>query len=225
MSSSKNENIFDLSQLVPKSNDIEVKGDTSEKSSTKKNANGSEMTNDEIIAEMINIKGYTEVPREEWANIPVLTYIRYMKDDDIIAKGGFVDAVSYGINKEGEQVLSLHIRSGKMFRWIIHANTIKHIWKKMSSNGITPIQVQNNTVQPIQQQPNQQAGGYYMPQSSSSNYPAPQDHYTITKDEMRMIKEDIVVNKKTIDLLRNEIQKLQNENIRIVNYLKKISKR
>ncbi|MGL5936561.1 MAG: hypothetical protein ACRCZI_13185 [Cetobacterium sp.] len=230
----KKENIFDLSQLVPISNDIEVKGSATILGA-KKNSDGKEMSTEEIISDM-EAKGYVSVPPDEWDTIPVSTYVRYMKDDGSIAKGGFIDSITHNINKDGKQIMSFHFRTsfGKIFRWIVHAHTITALWKKLSKDEIDmPTQYTIN--QPmINTKPHVSDTSRHVsnaPQTYSVQGGSIQnnlnndreDFYKISKHEVDMMKEDINDNKKIIDLLKQEIQKLQNENVRIVSYLKKMN--
>jgi hypothetical protein len=105
-------NIFDLSQMVTKNNDVEVKT----------NVITTQERNDMLI-------GYREILKQNWENIPVGSHIRYQNKDGSFRKGGYVKAVW----KEGTNKIKIDLVSGynyNAFAWSINLTKIDKIWQK-----------------------------------------------------------------------------------------------
>jgi flagellar capping protein FliD len=85
------------------------------------------------------LKGYIEVPRSKWGEIPVNSHIRYIKKDGTFVRGGFV--VNHWLNKTGQPFI--HLANGfkksvpGYATWPMAHESAKHVFKKPNSkNGI-----------------------------------------------------------------------------------------
>ena len=87
-----------------------------------------------INNEQTNIEGYEEIPKAEWMNIPIKSYIRYEKTNKQIVKGGFV--ISKAIDK-GVISLQADLFDATSVKWNVPINSILRIWKKISSSDDT----------------------------------------------------------------------------------------
>jgi hypothetical protein len=119
-------NIFDLSKLVDKSNDIEIKHDE-----TQNNEN--------------SLYGYELVPKNEWEKIPYGTHIRYKKNDGSFKKGGFVKAIWQQKDSKGNDSVKIDLTNGfgeRSINWSIYLNNIDKIWQK-TNNATEVKQVQS----------------------------------------------------------------------------------
>ncbi len=104
------DNIFDLSKLVPQSSDIEVKHEQVE------------LTDN-----------YELVEKENWDKIPYKTYIRYLRKDGSLRKGGFVKAIWKTKDNSGHDTLKIDLVSGFGFNgteWSIYSTSVEKIWKR-----------------------------------------------------------------------------------------------
>lgn len=226
-------NIFDLSQLVPNQKDIEIKKKSSNEIGNNTNIKDAGKTNEENIMD----KGYVLVQKDQWGNIPIQSYIRYMKSNGEITKGGFVESIIPNINKNGERGYSIHLKSvfGKTFRWIVQSWTIEKLWVKLDSedNAIQQVISNNNLTPPIPVTAGSTMINQY-PLQPQLQQPILQAHQIGTheikccefdKVEIDIMKDDIIVCKKTIEGLKKELQRVQSENVRIVTFLKKLNER
>jgi len=78
------------------------------------------------------LKGYIEVPRNKWGDIPKSSHVRYFKKDGVFARGGFV--TNHWLNKEGKHFIHLatSIRRNvkNYFTWPVAHENVKKIFKK-----------------------------------------------------------------------------------------------
>jgi hypothetical protein len=114
------QNIFDLSKLVPKSNDIEIENTYS--------GNANNGNTDELLV------GYTEVPKDKWINIPYKSHIRYLRTDGKFVKGGFILSLVNMSDKAGIPTIKINITSTlnkqNSSNWSVYATSIDKIWKQ-----------------------------------------------------------------------------------------------
>lgn len=166
--SKKKENIFDLTQLINKSNDVEVK-----------NINTTS-DNSQLL------QGYEIVPQAQWDKIPYRTHIRYLRTDGQMRKGGYINAVTHTIDKDGKDTIKFDMVSNftpTAIKWPLYEGSVDKIWKRVDA--------------PVAQQSTSAA-------------------------DLGEIKEDIVYCKKSIDLIKQEVQKISNELVRTINLIKKL---
>jgi hypothetical protein len=107
------ENIFDLSKIVPKSNEVEVKENEIK--------SGSELNDME----------YDLVDKSDWDKIPHKSYIRYEKADGTITKGGYVKSIYK--KKDDPSYIKIDMVtnfSQNNLEWTIYAKNLNKIWKK-----------------------------------------------------------------------------------------------
>jgi len=81
-----------------------------------------------------DIKGYVEVPREEWMNLERGTRIVYSK-----TKGGFVKGPTY-VNSKSEEKQILYLVSSmsdpNSFKTNIYVSNISRLWKRSDSDDL-----------------------------------------------------------------------------------------
>lgn len=125
-----NENIFDLTKLVSMENEEQVE---IEKNLINKNEQEKLLQN------------YIEVDKNNWDKIPKNTHIRYLRNDGLFRRGGFIKNIwinSYG-TKQGTKCIQLASNmTYKAQKWTVSINDINKIWKK---NDIELIQNNENT--------------------------------------------------------------------------------
>jgi hypothetical protein len=71
--------------------------------------------------------GYEEIPRDEWMDLEIKSYIRYEKPDGVMTKGGFIYAKSIERNTFS---LRSDLYDSSSSAWVVHLDKIKKIWKK-----------------------------------------------------------------------------------------------
>lgn len=159
------DNIFDLSKLAKQSNDIEIK------------------------SEQIEINdNYELVDKENWSKIPYKTFIRYLRKDGSLRKGGFIKTIWKTKDTSGQDTLKIDLISGFGFNgteWSIYSSSIEKIWKR--KENMTEIE-----------QP------------------------TIKNTEIDDMKEELQYLKRSIDHIKKELQNISNEQMRIVQLIKKL---
>lgn len=117
--------IFDLSQLVPKNNDIEVKYGSSQ---------GQNQGNSRDVDQASLLIGYIEVEPSQWDKLPYRTHIRYLRTDNTFRKGGFVKSVVHTTDQENKPTIKIDLVSNfspSAIAWSIYKGNTKTIWKKM----------------------------------------------------------------------------------------------
>lgn len=174
---SSKENIFDLSQLVPKSNDVEVQIKQKQK----------QIEDPEEL-----LKGYVLVPREQWVNLQPNTQIRYMRKDGEMRKGGYLTYVNRttDVDDKGNDILKFSMLAGNYAaakRWVVSSASIEKIWRQ-------------------------------------SNMELMEQHGLNNSEEIKELKESIDYCKRSIDILAQELQRINNENTRIIKLIKKLHK-
>lgn len=101
------------------------------------------------------LKNYTEVPKEEWADIKINEHIRYMRKDGRFRKGGYVKAHWIGTtgDKNGKPCIQLinKLTHFNATAWVICDHEIAQIWirndgaeKKISSPKASSANTVNN---------------------------------------------------------------------------------
>lgn len=115
------DNIFDLTKLVSMENEEQIhieKNIINETDQTKL------------------LKDYIEVDKNDWDKMPKNTHIRYLRNDGLFRKGGFVKNMwinSQGVNQGTKYIqLSSNI-TYKSQKWTVAINDINKIWKKNKS--------------------------------------------------------------------------------------------
>ncbi len=71
--------------------------------------------------------GYEEIPREEWIDLDIKSYIRYERSDGVMTKGGFIYAKSIERNTFS---LRSDLYDETSSAWVVHLDRINKIWKK-----------------------------------------------------------------------------------------------
>jgi len=112
------DDIFDLTKLVSMENEEQVK--------IEKN-----LVNDDEREKLL--QNYIEVLRDDWEKMPKNTHIRYLRNDGLFRRGGFVKnfwVTSYG-NYKGKKCIQLSSSIDyKSKKWTVPLNDINKIWKK-----------------------------------------------------------------------------------------------
>jgi hypothetical protein len=89
------------------------------------------------------LKGYIEVPKDKWADIPVNSHVRYFKNDGVFARGGFV--TNHWLDKKGKPFI--HLATGlkrtdkKYFTWPVAHENVKKIFKKPDAKSSIEMEV------------------------------------------------------------------------------------
>lgn len=162
-------NVYDLSTLADVEKDIEIK-----------NKENIKIDRDQLL------KGYDEVPRDEWDSLIHGVHIRYLRKDGLFRKGGFVKNTWIGLSgvNKGKNVIQLcNNMSYKAVKWIISFDNLDKIWKK-----------KNNI------------------------YSMPADNKGVIDSN----KESIEYLKSKLEQFSVDIAKINNEQQRIVNLIKKL---
>lgn len=110
----KRENIFDLSKIIGKSNDVEVKS----------------VTQDHQTA----LVGYELVEEDSWDKILSNSHIRYLRTDGKFVNGGFVKSVCRTLDTNGKDTFKIDLVSNftpKAIKWSIYKGNIDKLWKKI----------------------------------------------------------------------------------------------
>lgn len=139
-----------------------------------------------------SLVGYELVLPNEWKNIPFNSFIRYLRKDGSFRKGGLIQGVWNNLDKSGNEVVKIDITAG-------------------FGSKITKWSIVSNSIEKIWiKRPSGQSSGLSGMQGMSG------------MTDMSELKEDIEFCKDSIKQLTKEIQKMQNEQIRIIGILKKL---
>lgn len=98
---------------------------------------GTEGKNQDYIDENL-IKGYVEVPNDQWLEIPNDAFIKYQKKTGEMVRGGYV----IGRSIENNTLYLISDRSNMSSpRWTITMSAIKRLWKKQidTNSNITSL--------------------------------------------------------------------------------------
>ena len=126
----ESDNIFDLTKLVSLENEEQVE--------IEKN-----IINEEEREKLL--KNYTEVERGNWEQIQKNTHIRYLRNDGLFRRGGFIKNIwinSYGANQGNKCIQLASTMTYKAQKWTVSINDINKIWKK---NDNELLQTTDNT--------------------------------------------------------------------------------
>jgi hypothetical protein len=114
---STNENIFDLTKLVPIEKEEEIK---------KSYAIITESDREKLLA------GYSEVEESEWGSIVINAHIRYLRKDGAFRRGGYIKGHwigTYGPKKGKNCIQMINNLSGyKPTNWNVCVDDITTIW-------------------------------------------------------------------------------------------------
>ena len=111
------ENIFDLSKFAPAINDIEVKN----------NSTGGAVNDD----------NFELVDKAQWDKLPIRTYIKYLRTDGTMRKGGYIKTIWRTKDLEGNDSIKIDLvnnLSNSANGWSIYANNIQKLWKKINTD-------------------------------------------------------------------------------------------
>jgi hypothetical protein len=145
------------------------------------------------------LKNYTIVPLGEWDKIPYKTFIRYKRSDGKIPKGGYLMSITHTNDSNDKDILKIDMSSSlfkKAVKWFVYSNSIEQIWKRNDSEA-----------------PTQDAPRLELNEEELQNIRSLSD-----------FKDDVIYCKKSIEIIKQEIQKLSNEQMRIVSLIKKLHK-
>lgn len=177
------DNIFDLTKLVAMEHEEQVQIE-------KNIINETEQTK--------LLKDYTEVNKNDWDKIPKNTHIRYLRNDGLFRRGGFVKNMwinSQGINQGTKYIqLSSNI-TYKSQKWTIAINDINKIWKKNNSELL----INNN-----------------------ENLDEINNKINNMQNNIEKNKENIDYLLKMIDQLKLSVKNTQNDQHRIMNLVKQM---
>jgi hypothetical protein len=127
----KNENIFDLTKLIPIEKEEEIK---------KSYSVITESDREKLLA------GYTELEESDWCNIAMHSHVRYLRKDGAFRRGGYVKGHwigTYGPKKGKNCIQMINNLSGyKPTTWNVCVADIAKIWiredapKNIDNTGI-----------------------------------------------------------------------------------------
>jgi hypothetical protein len=152
----------------------------------------------------LSLQGYSLIEQSQWDKIPYKTYIKYLRNDGVMRKGGFVKSIVHTLDKNNNDTIRFELVSNfssNATTWQLYAGNIKKIWKKEGQTYIPD----ENVYDPRLIQPNQ---------VNLTNQ--------VNQIDITEIKEDIEFCKKTIDLLKKETQKNTNDISRMVNVIREL---
>lgn len=174
----KEENIFDLTKLAPIELDHEIKKTSS-------------LINIDDQNKLLN--GFVELLRDDWNNLTVNDYIRYLRKDGSFRRGGYFRnswVGSYGKNKGKKCIQISSTRSFKSTSWSICLDDIDKLWKCDENIGVA-------------------ATGEKKIDS-------------ILQEKINTHEETIQYMSKSIEQLKIDLLKINNEQKRIINLIKKL---
>lgn len=114
-------NIFDLSKLAPFVNDTEVHG-------AAVNMPAKSLVDQEKL-----LADYYEIPEKEWENIKPGSYIKYMRSNGTMRKGGLLKNITPANDLEGNDTIKFDFSGSigvKVTSWSVYKGSIKKIWRK-----------------------------------------------------------------------------------------------
>lgn len=83
------------------------------------------------------VEGYIIVPPDKWDDIPIGSHIRYIKNDGVFVRGGFV--TSHWLNKENKQFIHLANSFKKKNQgyatWPVAHESVSKIYKKVDRDS------------------------------------------------------------------------------------------
>ena len=127
----KEENIFDLTKLVPQETEFEVKKPV-------KIINQNEREN--------LLKGFTELPNDKWDTLSPGNFIRYLRKDGAFRIGGTFKnswVNSHGKN-QGKKSIQLYANNKSFTTWNVILDDVETIWIRDDINSIT--NAENSTI-------------------------------------------------------------------------------
>ena len=115
------DNIFDLSKRTPVTK-----------------TESSEITPEE---QEILLKGYLQIPTEQWSNIKKYWHIRYERKGGLFRRGGFVNSIWQKSDKDGkvkkyiQLVMNPNKKPDKTTNpyWTIELSTLDKIWRRITN--------------------------------------------------------------------------------------------
>lgn len=179
----KPENIFDLTKLAPFELDIELKKPSTVIDIDEKNK---------------LLRGFTELPREEWDNLKYNDHIRYLRADGTFRRGGYFKNSwigTYGKNKDKRCIQLGSSKTTKVTMWSLCHDDLQKIWK----SDTTYKEGSNNTI----------TGGAKEIDQELQN-------------TVNTMQETIQYMSKSIEQLKIDVLKNNNEQKRIINLIKKL---
>lgn len=124
------DNIFDLTKLVSMENEEQVEI-------------GKNLINENEQEKLL--KNYNEVDKNDWEKIPKNSHIRYLRNDGLFRRGGFIKNIwinSYGPTQGNKCIQLSSNMTYKAQKWTVSINDINKIWKK---NNVELIENKENT--------------------------------------------------------------------------------
>lgn len=194
---SKPDNIFDLSRVAASDDEQEIYGGVVKKNTEQKShiAKKGEI----LPAEQEQLlQNYTEVPRENWEKIPAGIHIRYLRNDGTFRRGGIVKnivSVLNGRDKDGTMIQMSYSASYNSKSWNITLAHIERIWQANA---------------------NLDSAAVASSAASSAAVGSVSQNTIIEQTE----KIDYLT--KAVDQIKIDIAKINNEQQRIVNLIKKL---
>jgi len=213
---SKN-NIFDLSQIASKSTN--VKKDTAKESTP---------SEQEALE---SLKDYILVPKEEWGKLPKQTFIKYMRTNGEMKKGGFILDIFKLRDKDNIEYIKIEILPGyypNARKFIVSSKSIEKLWKKgnstivdeteESSSGTTATNVNSDKdiklIHDKIKYLDEENKRFNEINNVYKEY-RKQDEERITQLS-KMLEYSI----RDITTMKNEVQRISNENARIVRIIR-----
>jgi hypothetical protein len=178
------EDIFDLTKLVSMENEEQIK--------IEKN-----LINDEDRVKLL--QDYVEVNPDDWDKIPKNIHIRYLRNDGLFRRGGFVKnfwVTTYG-NYKGKKCVQLAASMAyRSKKWTVPLNDINKIWKKHNSE----LNQINDDVEMVKK-------------------------VTEVENKLEKATETIDYLLQSVEQLKISLKQSQNDQQRIMNLIKQIHKR
>jgi len=92
------------------------------------------------------LKGYIQIPYEQWSNIRKYWHIRYEREGGLFRRGGFVNSIWQKTDKDGKTkkylqlVTNPHKKPDKTTNpyWTIQLDTLSKIWRRITNKEKSP---------------------------------------------------------------------------------------
>jgi vacuolar-type H+-ATPase subunit I/STV1 len=103
-----------------------------------------EMTTKEMTTEEINdfLKNSINIPKEQWQQLPINSFISYFKNDGKFVKGGYIKLI---FNKNNSD--NIDNDDNKYYKeFTINLSNIKEIYKKIDNSALIEYQIIKNNI-------------------------------------------------------------------------------
>lgn len=138
------------------------------------------------------IQNYDEVPSSDWATIPPSTHVRYLRKDGSFRRGGFVKNSWVGLYGKSKGKKCLQLSATKSYKSTKWTICLDDIDKMWQKNISSDENDEKNTISPE------------------------------IRETIQSNKESVEYLVRTVDQLKIDLSKINNEQTRIINLIKKL---